>query len=63
MAVMIVQPLGAILATAAGRHAVGPRAGQYGATHPRWFGMPAAALTQVFVSLSAFPTQDVDLLA
>ena len=60
---MIVQSLGANPATAAGRHAVAPWADQYGTTHPRWFGVPAAALTRVFVSLSAIPTQGVDLLA
>jgi len=36
---------------------------QYGATLARWFGVPVAALTQVFPSLSAFPTQDVGFLA
>ena len=35
---------------------------QYGATLARWFGVPPAALTQVFPALSAFPTQDVGFL-
>ena len=35
---------------------------QYGATLARWFGVPAASLTQVFPALAAFPTQDVGFL-
>lgn len=35
---------------------------QYGATLAKWFGVPAAALVQVFPALTAFPVQDVGFL-
>ena len=35
---------------------------QYGATLARWFGVPPAALVQVFPALGAFPTQDLGFL-
>lgn len=35
---------------------------QYGATIAKWFGVPAASLTDVFPALSAFATRDVGFL-
>lgn len=35
---------------------------QYGATIAKWFGVPAASLTDVFPALSAFTTRDVGFL-
>ena len=35
---------------------------QYGATLARWFGVPTAALAQVFPNLGAFASQDLGFL-